>query len=71
MSSGGSPKAPRRVPLGARASKDMPELLKIAAEGGVDLRSAVTRRFSLEEAAEAYSLLDGGNIAGRAIIEIE
>eukprot|EP00434_Breviolum_minutum_P001097 symbB.v1.2.000961.t1/scaffold39.1/size394969/5 len=57
----------RRISLvgsyGARASKDMPELLQIAAEGGVDLKSAVTRRFSMDQAAEAYSLLDQGKIA--------
>ena len=35
---------------GARASKDMPELLEIAAKGGVNLKSAVTRRFSLDQA---------------------
>ena len=37
---------------GARASKDMPELLEIAARGGVDLKSAVTRRFSLDQAQD-------------------
>ncbi|CAL1141060.1 unnamed protein product [Cladocopium goreaui] len=64
----------RRISLvgsyGARASKDMPELLQIAADGGVDLKSAVTRRFSMEEAAQAYSLLDQGQIAGRALIDM-
>ncbi|CAE7209102.1 unnamed protein product [Symbiodinium pilosum] len=64
----------RRISLvgsyGARASKDMPELLDIAAKGGVDLKSAVTRRFSLDQASEAYALLNAGKIAGRALIEV-
>lgn len=55
---------------GARASQDMPQLIKIAAVGGVSLKNAVTRRFSLEDASEAYSLLNQGKIAGRALIEL-
>ncbi|OLP85036.1 Succinate-semialdehyde dehydrogenase (acetylating) [Symbiodinium microadriaticum] len=79
-----SPKARAEVPIthvvrrrislvgsyGARASKDMPELLEIAAKGGVNLKSAVTRRFSLDQASEAYKLLNDGKIAGRALIEV-
>eukprot|EP00440_Ansanella_granifera_P022168 gb/GFBE01024082.1/.p1 GENE.gb/GFBE01024082.1/~~gb/GFBE01024082.1/.p1 ORF type:complete len:407 (+),score=82.92 gb/GFBE01024082.1/:1-1221(+) len=64
----------RRISLvgsyGARASKDMPELLDIAAAGGVNLKSAVTRRFSLNQASEAYSLLNEGKVTGRAVIEM-
>lgn len=64
----------RRISLvgsyGARASQDMPVLIDIAAAGGVKLGSAVTRRFPLEGAAEAYSLLKNRQIAGRAIIEM-
>ena len=62
----------RRISLvgsyGARASVDMPALLEIAAAGGVDLRGAVTRRFTLEEAGEAYTLLQQRKIVGRALI---
>jgi len=64
----------RRISLvgsyGARASKDMPDLLSIAAAGGVDLASGISRRFGLEEAAEAYRLLADRKIAGRAIVNI-
>mmetsp|Transcript_51288 Transcript_51288/g.96104 ORF Transcript_51288/g.96104 Transcript_51288/m.96104 type:complete len:97 (+) Transcript_51288:222-512(+) len=64
----------RRISLigsyGARASKDMPALLDIAASGGVDLKSAVTQRFSLDQASKAYALLNEGKISGRALIEI-
>eukprot|EP00964_Phaeocystis_antarctica_P021586 scaffold11995_cov61-Phaeocystis_antarctica.AAC.1 len=62
----------RRISLvgsyGARASVDMPDLLEIAAKGGVDLRGAITRRFTLEEAGEAYTLLQQRKIVGRAIV---
>jgi len=62
----------RRISLvgsyGARASTDMPALLEIAARGGVDLEGAITRRFGLDEAGEAYSLLKARKITGRAIV---
>jgi succinate semialdehyde reductase (NADPH) len=47
---------------------DMPELLRMAAEGAVDLRSAVTRRFRLAEINEAYGAMERGEIIGRAIV---
>ena len=46
----------------------MPDLLEIAAKGGVDLKGAITRRFTLEEAGEAYALLQQRKIVGRAIV---
>ena len=62
----------RRISLvgsyGARASTDMPALLEIAAQGGVDLKGAITRRFGLDDAGEAYSLLKARKITGRAIV---
>ena len=62
----------RRISLvgsyGARASVDMPDLLEIAAKGGVDLKGAITRRFTLEEAGEAYAMLQQRKIVGRAIV---
>mmetsp|Transcript_41546 Transcript_41546/g.129238 ORF Transcript_41546/g.129238 Transcript_41546/m.129238 type:complete len:186 (+) Transcript_41546:1-558(+) len=64
----------RRISLvgsyGARASKDMPDLLAVAASGDLDLASGITRRFSLEESAEAYRLLADRKIVGRAIVNI-
>jgi len=65
----------RRITLagsyGARASSDMPNLIQMAADGGVDFKNAVTTRFSLDNAADAYSKLANGEIAGRAIVEID
>ena len=62
----------RRISLvgsyGARASADMPALLEIAGNGGVDLRGGITRRFALEEAGEAYKLMMERKIVGRAIV---
>ena len=55
---------------GARASSDMPALLDIAADGGIDLNGAITRRFTLDQAAEAYSLLNERKITGRAIVTL-
>ena len=54
--------------FGCRVRTDMPELLRLAAEGKVDVAGAVRRRFRLEEVDEAYQALDRGEIVGRAII---
>lgn len=48
---------PPSVSSGARASQDMPELLSIAAQGGVDLPSAVTRRFTMDQEPRTASVL--------------
>ncbi|AXH96144.1 alcohol dehydrogenase catalytic domain-containing protein [Ornithinimicrobium avium] len=53
---------------GARTRRDLPEVVRLAAEGAYDVRRAVSRRFSLEEAPLAYELLDAGSIQGRAIV---
>jgi succinate semialdehyde reductase (NADPH) len=53
---------------GARARSDMPRILRLAALGAFRPERMVTRRFSLEEADEAYKALDRGEIVGRAII---
>ncbi len=53
---------------GCRVRTDMPELLRLAAEGAVDLKAAVTRRFRLPEINEAYHLMERGEIIGRAIV---
>lgn len=57
--------------FGARTRRDLPEVVRLAAEGAFDVRRAVTRRFSLEEAPLAYELLDAGRIQGRAIVVME
>ncbi|MEM3684076.1 MAG: zinc-binding dehydrogenase [Conexivisphaerales archaeon] len=53
---------------GARTRKDMPEVIKLAETGVLNLKGIVTKKFSLEEAAEAYSELKEGKIVGRAIV---
>lgn len=53
---------------GARTRTDMPLVLGLAQRGAVRLDRLVTRRFSLEEADEAYRLLDHGAIVGRAVV---
>ena len=53
---------------GARTRQDLPEMVRLAAEGAFDVRRAVTRRFTLDEAPEAYDLLDRGQIQGRSIV---
>ena len=53
---------------GARTRQDLPEVVRLAAEGAFDVRRAVTRRFTLDEAPEAYDLLDRGQIQGRSIV---
>jgi S-(hydroxymethyl)glutathione dehydrogenase/alcohol dehydrogenase len=54
--------------FGCRVRTDMPELIRLAARGQVDVRSAVTRRYRLEETADAYAAMDRGEILGRAIV---
>lgn len=53
---------------GARTRRDLPEVVRLASEGAFDVRRAVTRRFTLEEAPQAYDLLDAGQIQGRSIV---
>ncbi|MDR1441836.1 MAG: zinc-binding dehydrogenase [Bifidobacteriaceae bacterium] len=55
--------------FGARPRIDMPVLLSLAAQGAINPRSAVTRRYSLEDAARAYRDLEHGEVTGRAIID--
>jgi S-(hydroxymethyl)glutathione dehydrogenase/alcohol dehydrogenase len=65
----------RRISLigsyGARATKDVPALLELTEKGGVDILSPISRRFSLDNANEAYALLMEGKILGRAIVNVE
>lgn len=53
---------------GARTRRDLPEVVRLADEGAFDVLRAVTRRFTLEEAPQAYDLLDAGQIQGRSIV---
>jgi succinate semialdehyde reductase (NADPH) len=53
---------------GARTRADMPEIIRLAARGTFRPETIVTRRYSLDEADEAYKALDRGEILGRAIV---
>jgi S-(hydroxymethyl)glutathione dehydrogenase/alcohol dehydrogenase len=55
---------------GGRARTDMPALLRLAAQGVLRPGQVITRRYPLEDAAEAYAALDRGEIVGRAVIEM-
>lgn len=57
--------------FGARTRRDLPEVVRLADAGAYDVRRAVTRRFTLEEAPAAYELLDAGGIVGRAIVVMD
>ncbi|MBE3597490.1 MAG: zinc-binding dehydrogenase [Limnochordaceae bacterium] len=56
---------------GARTRTDMPRILDMTERGLFRPERMVTRRFSLEQADEAYRLLDRGEIVGRAIVSMQ
>jgi succinate semialdehyde reductase (NADPH) len=53
---------------GARTRSDMPEIIRLAAQGIFRPESMVTQRFPLAEADAAYQALARGEIVGRAIV---
>jgi len=53
---------------GARPRADMPSLLALVERGVLRPEAGVSRRFALEQAAEAYDALDRRAIVGRAIV---
>jgi succinate semialdehyde reductase (NADPH) len=55
---------------GARTRTDMPLVLRLAERGAIHLDRLVTRQFSLDQADEAYRLLDQGAIVGRAVVVV-
>lgn len=54
--------------FGGRTRTDLPELVRVAAEGQFDTTPLITRRYPLAEADEAYQALARGEIVGRAVI---
>lgn len=54
---------------GARPSRDMPELIALAERGSVSVEGAITRRYTLEAANEAFDALARGEVVGRSIVE--
>ncbi|MFC7402605.1 zinc-binding dehydrogenase [Citricoccus sp. GCM10030269] len=55
--------------FGASASSTMPEVIRLAAEGQLDLDTLITHRFAFEQTDEAYQLLNERKILGRGLIE--
>lgn len=53
---------------GGRVRTDVPALLQMAQRGTIAPQRTISRRFNLEEAAQAYEMLDRGEIIGRAIV---
>jgi len=53
---------------GARTRADMPEIIRLAAQGVFRPETMVTQRFKLEDADAAYQALARGEIVGRAIV---
>ena len=60
-----------RGSYGARMRSDVPDLLALAARGRIGTEPLITRRFRLDQVAEAYAALDRGEITGRAIVVME
>ena len=55
---------------GCRVRTDMPEVLRLAARGQINVSQPITRRYALEDADQAYQALNRGEIVGRAIVVI-
>ncbi len=55
---------------GGRARQDLPTIVGLADMGALEIKSAVSQKRKLEDAAEVYKELDRGEITGRAIIEL-
>jgi succinate semialdehyde reductase (NADPH) len=56
---------------GASTRADLAEVIALARAGAVDLKRAVTRRYTLDEAPTAYDALNRGEIVGRAIVVMD
>jgi S-(hydroxymethyl)glutathione dehydrogenase/alcohol dehydrogenase len=54
--------------FGARPRSDMPRLISLIERGVFQPASAITQRYRLEDAADAYAALDRHEIVGRAIV---
>lgn len=60
-----------RGSYGGRMRTDVPLLVGLAAGGQIGVSPLITRRYSLDEADEAYRALNRGEITGRAIVVVE
>lgn len=55
---------------GALTRQDLPEVVRLAAEGVIRYRDVVTRRFSLDDVNDGYAALRAGSIVGRGVIDM-
>lgn len=55
---------------GALTRQDLPEVVRMAAEGTIRYKDIVTREFSLSDVADGYRLLAAGDIQGRAVVNM-
>ena len=55
---------------GARTRQDLPEVVRLAAEGTIRYQDIVTRRFALEDVAQGYELLRQGAVQGRGVVDM-
>ena len=55
---------------GARTRQDLPEVVRLAAEGSIHYEEIVTRRFSLDDVAKGYDLLRKGEVQGRGVVDM-
>jgi S-(hydroxymethyl)glutathione dehydrogenase/alcohol dehydrogenase len=55
---------------GARTRQDLPEVVRMAAEGAIHYQDIVSRKLPLEKVAEGYNLLRQGKIQGRAVVDM-
>jgi S-(hydroxymethyl)glutathione dehydrogenase/alcohol dehydrogenase len=55
--------------FGGRPRADLAELMAMTVAGKLQLDGVISRRFTLDQAGEAYELLERGEILGRAIVE--
>jgi len=54
--------------LGCRVRTDMPELIRLAADGKLDVKASISRRYRLDQINDAFSAMERGEIVGRAIV---
>lgn len=55
---------------GALTRQDLPEVVRLAAEGTIRYQEIVTRRFALDDVAQGYALLHRGEVRGRGVVDM-
>lgn len=55
---------------GARTRQDLPEVVRLAANGSIRYEDIVTRRLPLEKVADGYQALREGKVQGRQVVDM-